>query len=84
MSTHASQSSATRIDEIRSIINQHATGASEHEPQLEFVALDPEGIVQVRIPGCGCCPASALPWVESLQRTLKQHVSGVRLVEVVP
>jgi Fe-S cluster biogenesis protein NfuA len=75
----------TVLDRLRRLVDEHSAGAGEYEPRLEFVSFDAEGIVQVRIPGVGgCCPASALPWVESLESHLKREVAGVRLVEVVP
>ncbi len=78
-------SAARSSESVRRLVEANAGGAGEHEPRIHFVALHDDGVVSVRIDGCGgCCPASALPWVEALEATLKREVPGVRLVEVVP
>jgi Fe-S cluster biogenesis protein NfuA len=71
--------------EIETLVTQESAKGGEHEPRISFAGVDVGGVVQVRVEGCGtCCPASAVPWIEAIERVLKQRVPGVRFVEVVP
>ena len=78
-------SDGERAERVRDEVRGFGEASGENEPRIHFVGLDEGGVVAVRIEGCGgCCPASALPWVEQLEARLKQRIPGVRLVEVVP
>ncbi|WP_209125750.1 NifU family protein [Alkalihalobacillus sp. BA299] len=51
---------------------------------VEFVDIDDEGIVKVRLLGaCGSCPSSTITLKAGIERALLEEVPGVKEIEQV-
>ena len=51
---------------------------------VEFVDIDEEGVVKVRLLGaCGSCPSSTITLKAGIERALLEEVQGVKEIEQV-
>lgn len=65
-------------DRVESIINQLRPAIQGDGGDLEFVSVDDNGIVQVRLHGaCIGCPSAAMTLKFGVERTLKTHVPEI-------
>jgi Fe-S cluster biogenesis protein NfuA len=52
---------------------------------VEFVSMDDNGVVQVRLQGaCGCCPMAQMTLKMGIERHLKSKIPGVTEVVSAP
>ncbi len=77
MSDSAQPANALR-DRVTKVINQLRPAIQSDGGDLEFVDMDANGIVQVRLHGaCVGCPSAAMTLKFGVERTLKQRVPEV-------
>ena len=70
--------------EVERIINLMRPAVQADGGDLELVDVTTDGVVTVRFHGaCVGCPSSEMTLQAGIERTLKQHVSGIRSVEAI-
>ena len=66
---------------IEAALNKVRPGLQADGGDVEFVGVDDNGIVQVKLTGaCGGCPMSQMTLKMGIERVLKQEVSEVKEV----
>jgi len=51
---------------------------------VELIGVDDKGVVQVRLTGaCGGCPMATMTLKNGIEKTLKEEVPGITVVEAV-
>jgi Fe-S cluster biogenesis protein NfuA len=71
-------------ERVLKALNSIRPGLQADGGDLEFVKIDENNIVYVRLTGaCGGCPMSTLTLKQGIERILKMQVPEVRSVEAV-
>jgi Fe-S cluster biogenesis protein NfuA len=70
-------------EKVAEILDKIRPGLQADGGDVELVEVTDDGIVKVKLLGaCQGCPMSTLTIKNGIERTLKEHVSGVK--EVIP
>jgi Fe-S cluster biogenesis protein NfuA len=70
--------SGTLRDRVTHVIDQLRPAIQSDGGDLQFVDVDENGVVQVRLQGaCVGCPSAAMTLKFGVERNLKQHVPEV-------
>lgn len=70
-------------EQVAKILDKVRPGLQADGGDAELVEVTDDGIVKIKLVGaCSGCPMSTLTVKNGIERTLKQHVPGVK--EVVP
>ena len=78
------QAPASLHTKVERIINLMRPAVQADGGDLELVEVTKDGVVTVRFHGaCVGCPSSGLTLQAGIERTLQQHVSGVRSVKAI-
>jgi Fe-S cluster biogenesis protein NfuA len=65
-------------DKVTKVIEQLRPAVQSHGGDLEFVDVDENGVVQVRLQGaCVGCPSAAMTFKFGVERNLKERVPEV-------
>jgi Fe-S cluster biogenesis protein NfuA len=73
---------ASLDDRVRDIIESFRPVTQAHGGDVEFVAVSPERVVQVRLKGtCAGCPASTMTLQMGLEQLLRAQVPEIARVE---
>ena len=71
-------------DRVARVIDRIRPAVQADGGDVEFVGVDDEGIVQIRLHGaCVGCPSSTMTLKFGIERNLREHVPEVRAVEAV-
>jgi Fe-S cluster biogenesis protein NfuA len=71
-------------DRVRRVIDLIRPAIQADGGDIEFVALTPENLVQIRMHGaCVGCPSSTVTLQTGIERNLKAHVPEVRGLQAV-
>lgn len=69
--------------EVKKILDKIRPSLQADGGDVELVDVDEDGVVKVKLLGaCHGCPMSTLTIKNGIERTLKEHVPGVK--EVIP
>lgn len=78
MSDSPNQSGSSLRDRVCQVIDKIRPAIQSHGGDLEFVDVDENGAVQVRLQGaCVGCPSAAMTFKFGVERTLKEQVPEV-------
>ncbi len=79
--TDAANPTPSLRDKVTAIINQLRPAIQSDGGDLEFVDVDDNGVVQVKLHGaCVGCPSAAMTLKFGVERNLKHHVPEVTAV----
>jgi Fe-S cluster biogenesis protein NfuA len=71
-------------DQIEDALNKVRPSLQADGGDVEFVDVDEEGVVKVRLTGaCGGCPMSQMTLKMGIEKILKQNVPQINSVEAV-
>ncbi len=77
-------SSPSVVDRVNRVLNALRTGVQRDGGDLELVDVTDDGVVKIRLHGaCVGCPSSSMTLKVGIERSLKEHIPEVRLVEAV-
>lgn len=77
-------SSPSVVDRVNRVLNALRTGVQRDGGDLELVEVTDDGVVKIRLHGaCVGCPSSSMTLKVGIERSLKEHIPEVRLVEAV-
>lgn len=72
------------LDRVRRVIELIRPAVQADGGDIEFVALTPENLVQIRMHGaCVGCPSSTVTLQTGIERNLKAHVPEIRGLQAV-
>lgn len=70
------------LDRVKKVLNLIRPAVQADGGDIEFVAITPDNIVQIRMHGaCVGCPSSAVTLQTGIERNLRQHVPEVRGIQ---
>jgi len=82
--TSATQSEPNVTDRVVRIINLIRPATQADGGDVEYLGMDGDGIVQIRLHGaCVGCPSSAVTLQMGIERNLREHVPEVKGVKSV-
>lgn len=71
-------------DRVSRVINALRSGVQRDGGDIELVEVTNDGVVRIRLHGaCVGCPSSSMTLKVGIERSLKEHIPEVRLVEAV-
>lgn len=71
-------------EQVAKIINLIRPAVQADGGDIEFVAITPEQIVQIRMHGaCVGCPSSSITLQSGIERNLKEHIPQIRGVQAI-
>ena len=83
--TQVSGSEPTVREKVQGVLNLIRPAVQADGGDIEFVDIDPQGVVQVRFHGaCHGCPSSTMTLHDGIQRNLRERVPEVTQVVAVP